>query len=185
MVSFASSTTAKGNLPTLPPSSSPTRSTHGRDQQATVRHTPSNGSDDDHATPRRGAARREPSDEIYYEEEDDQDPYLDRHYVPQSQHVQRGSGPQKQQPHHPPTPPPQLEDDLPDTTMLDSIILPAIASVRFFFSRIYACGIIMLMLDVAFPPGVDARSPRRAQRASACLCRGRADHPWCHDGVRQ
>lgn len=68
---------------------------------------PSGGIDPSH-TPR--SIQREPSDE--YEDYDDQ--YLDT--FPAQEDVLQHK--------------PEIEDDLPDTTMLDSVVLPAIASVR-------------------------------------------------------
>lgn len=66
----------------------------------------------DPAVPGQRTVQREPSDE--YEDYGDQ--YVDA-YSSHSQILQEGRG---QAP---------LEDELPDTTMLDSVILPAIASV--------------------------------------------------------
>src|ERR1700722_415740 len=101
--SFKSSITAKGELPPLPPNTP-----RGYDQQATLRHVPSGGLNTSKA-----AHKREPSDE--FEDYDDQD--LDTYAM---------QGSAKQQAVRT-----QLEDDLPDTTMLDSVVLPAIASVGF------------------------------------------------------
>lgn len=86
--SYASSVTAKGELPPLPPSNPATPKKY--DFQGTVRQG-GNG------------LTREPSDE-YDDDYEDQDD------------VANG--------------PPPSDDDLPDTTMLDSVVLPAIASVR-------------------------------------------------------
>jgi serine/threonine-protein kinase 24/25/MST4 len=108
--SIASSVTAKGELPPIPPGS-PNKF---RDEQATVRHAHSNGSDEDQATQR--GVRREPSDEIY----DYEDRYIPDPYAPQP--VVTKPATQNHVPAH-------LDEDLPDTTMLDSVILPAIASV--------------------------------------------------------
>ena len=80
------------------------------DHQATVRNMPSGGIDP--VAPTQRTVQRELSDE--YEDYDDQ--YLDA-YSSHSQILQEGRGQ---------TP---LEDELPDTTILDSVILPAIASV--------------------------------------------------------
>ncbi|KAF7303118.1 Protein kinase domain-containing protein [Mycena kentingensis (nom. inval.)] len=107
-ISSNSSITVKGELPPLPPSPAISRRVE-RDQQATVRHAPE---------PQRGSHRsmqREPSDE-YDDDYDDQ--YSD-------QYTARGSTTQlTEKMNHV-----QIEDDLPDTTMLDSVILPAIASL--------------------------------------------------------
>jgi hypothetical protein len=82
------------------------------DQQATVRHLPAGGAGSAGSRSSRRTVQREPSDE--YEDYDDQypDPYPSQGSVVQQKLGQV-----------------QLEDDLPDTTMLDSVILPAIASV--------------------------------------------------------
>jgi serine/threonine-protein kinase 24/25/MST4 len=107
-ISTNSSITVKGDLPPLPPSPASSRRV---DQQATVRHMPDNaGSRNSHHT-----VQREPSDE-YDDDYDDQ--YSDTY-------SRAGSTTQlSEKLSHV-----QLEDDLPDTTMLDSVILPAIASV--------------------------------------------------------
>nr|GAT61041.1 predicted protein [Mycena chlorophos] len=106
-ISSSSSITVKGDLPPLPPSPALSRRV---DQQATVRraHTP-----DQRAS--HHAVKRELSEE--YDDEYDQysDGYTARgsttNLSDKMSHV-------------------QLEDDLlPDTTMLDSVILPAIASL--------------------------------------------------------
>lgn len=107
---YASSITTKGELPPLPPSAPPTPK---RFEQSTVRHMPPPSAPD----ASRGSQRtiqREPSDE--YEDYDDQ--YVDTYPAkdPLSHRLEDV----------------QLDDDLPDTTMLDSVILPAIASVRTF-----------------------------------------------------
>jgi len=102
--SLKSSMTSKGDLPPLPPSAS---SSKYSDHQATVRNMPG-----EPATPKNGPIQREPSDE--YEDYGEQ--YEDA-YSSHSQIMQEGRG---QVP---------LEDELPDTTMLDSVILPAIASL--------------------------------------------------------
>lgn len=101
-----SSMIAKGDLPPLPPSASSTPSKFS-DHQATVRNMPG-----EPAVTKNGPIHREPSDEY----EDYGEPYEDAYLSP-SQMLQESRG---QVP---------LEDELPDTTMLDSVILPAIASV--------------------------------------------------------
>jgi serine/threonine-protein kinase 24/25/MST4 len=116
MNSYSSSVTAKGELPPLPPSMpstplTPTSKRYG--QQATVRNTP--GSVDQDGTQR--GARREPSDE--YEDYGDQ--YLDEH---------RADSPSPRKQDNSQRLLSVEEDPLPDTTMLDSVILPAIASVK-------------------------------------------------------
>lgn len=108
--SFSSSITTKGELPPLPPSAS-----SGRFQQSTVRHAPppEQGTSPKKSPTAPIAPRREPSDE--YEDYDDQ--YVDTYSSAKSSMLH-----QKMQDVH-------IDDDLPDTTMLDSVILPAIASV--------------------------------------------------------
>lgn len=105
--SFKSSLTTKGELPPLP-----TSNNRHSDHQATVRNLPSGGVDPVASGQR--TVQREPSDE--YDDYDDQ--YLDA-YSNHSRILQEGRG---QAP---------LDDELPDTTMLDSVILPAIASVSY------------------------------------------------------
>lgn len=85
------------------------------DQQATVRNAP--GGNADHEGTQR-ATRREPSDE--YEDYGDQfsDDYRAHSPSPRKQDNSQSVVSVD-------------EDPLPDTTMLDSVILPAIASVNF------------------------------------------------------
>jgi serine/threonine-protein kinase 24/25/MST4 len=104
-----SSIPSKGDLPPLPPSASSTPSKFS-DHEATVRNMPG-----EPVVPKNGPIQREPLDE--YEDYDEQ--YEDA-YSSHSQILQEGRG---QAP---------LEDELPDTTMLDSVILPAIASVSIY-----------------------------------------------------
>ncbi|KAJ7292981.1 kinase-like domain-containing protein [Mycena rebaudengoi] len=106
-ISTNSSITVKGELPPLPPSPAHSRRV---DQQATVRHMPP-----DNAGPRTGSrvVQREPSDEY----DDEYDEYSDTYAARGAVQIQEKLGQV------------QLEDDLPDTTMLDSVILPAIASL--------------------------------------------------------
>lgn len=97
---------SKGDLPPLPPSASSTPSKYS-DHQATLRNIPGEST-----APKNGPIQREPSDEYEDYEEQYEDAYSSR-----SQILREGRG---QVP---------LEDELPDTTMLDSVILPAIASL--------------------------------------------------------
>ncbi|KAJ7492281.1 kinase-like domain-containing protein [Mycena latifolia] len=110
-ISTNSSITVKGDLPPLPPS--PAVSSRRSDHQATVRHMPP-----DNGGSRIGnhAVQREPSDE-YDDDYDDQ--YSDTYTTRAGSTTQLS----EKMSHV------QLEDDLPDTTMLDSVILPAIASL--------------------------------------------------------
>lgn len=103
--SFSPSITTKGDLPPLPPIEPPTPK---RFEQNTVRHMPPDSASQNN----RRVAQREPSDE--YEDYDDQ--YLDT--LPKTAVIE-----QKMQDTH------IDEEELPDTTMLDSVILPAIASL--------------------------------------------------------
>lgn len=105
--SYSSSVTAKGDLPPLPPTAGTPRF-----EQSTIRHMPPgvempNGNSSH-------VAEQHLIDE--YDDYDDQ-------YVDTYSSAKAGMLHQKTQDMH-------LEDDLPDTTMLDSVILPAIASVR-------------------------------------------------------
>lgn len=96
---YSASVTVKGELPPLP---SPGAS---RFEQSTVRHAPL-------------PAEKSPVIEQHaeaYEDYDDQ--FVDTYSSAKGSVIQ-----QKMQDMH-------LEDDLPDTTMLDSVVLPAIASV--------------------------------------------------------
>jgi len=111
-ISTNSSITVKGDqrdLPPLPPSPAASRRV---DQQATVRHMP------DSANVRNShhSVQREPSDE--YDDDYDDDQYSDT-YTARASTAQLSEKLSQV----------QLEDDLPDTTMLDSVILPAIASL--------------------------------------------------------
>ncbi|KAG2118192.1 kinase-like domain-containing protein [Suillus discolor] len=105
-----SSLRSKTELPPLPsspplvPASAPPARAPSVYEQATVRHMPSGGPSNETQT----GHERESSDEDY----DDQ--YLDTY--------PRGASVQEKQ-HEP------EDDELPDTTMLDSVILPAIASL--------------------------------------------------------
>ncbi|KIJ66445.1 hypothetical protein HYDPIDRAFT_174534 [Hydnomerulius pinastri MD-312] len=100
------SSITKTELPPLPssPQSSRTPSVY---EQATVRHMPSGGPI---PSKTQGAHEREPSDEDDYD-----DQYVDTYprgaSIVQAKHE------------------PEDDEDLPDTTMLDSVILPAIASL--------------------------------------------------------
>ena len=100
------STSAKGDLPPLPPSASSAPSKFS-DHQATVRNMPGES-----VTPKNGPTQRELSDEYEDYGEHYEDAYSSRSQILQED---RGEA--------------TLEDELPDTTMLDSVILPAIASV--------------------------------------------------------
>ncbi|KAG2070950.1 Pkinase-domain-containing protein [Suillus decipiens] len=93
-------------LPSSPPPVSASTSTRvpGAYEQATVRHMPSGGPSIDKPT----GHKREPSDEDY----DNQ--YLDTYPRGASVHEKQDE---------------PEDDELPDTTMLDSVILPAIASL--------------------------------------------------------
>jgi len=99
----------KTELPPLPAAEpSPSSPSKRSDHQATVRNAPSAV---DVSTPKR-APQREPSDEF----EDYGDTYGDS-YPSRSQILEEARGEVP------------LEDEMPDTTMLDSVILPAIASL--------------------------------------------------------
>ncbi|TFK68253.1 Pkinase-domain-containing protein [Pluteus cervinus] len=105
--SYSSSITAKGELPPLPPSSSTAAATPPTpkkyDRQATVRHMTTDAPGPGVNGFRR-PVQREPSD--------DEDNYDDQYDYPAD----------KLDDVH-------LDDGVPDTTMLDSVILPAIASL--------------------------------------------------------
>ncbi|KAF8913208.1 kinase-like domain-containing protein [Gymnopilus junonius] len=104
--SYSSSITTKGDLPPLPPSAGTPRF-----EQSTIRHLPSNiEMPNGNSSP---VAEQHLIDE--YDDYDDQ-------YVDTYSSAKAGMLHQKMQDMH-------LEEDLPDTTMLDSVILPAIASL--------------------------------------------------------
>lgn len=113
--SLKSPLTAKGDLPPLPSSTSSSPSKYS-DHQATIRNVPSGALDP--TASNSSAVRREPSDE--YEDYGDQ--YVDTYQTP-SKIAREGQEP--------------IEDELPDTTMLDSVILPAIASVSAFGAHVF------------------------------------------------
>lgn len=106
--SYNSSVTTKGELPPLPPNASTSRF-----EQSTVRHMPP-GADKPIGSPPLVAEQQHPDE---YEDYDDQ--YVDTYSSTKTNMLH-----QKMQDI-------QLEDDLPDTTMLDSVVLPAISSVSF------------------------------------------------------
>lgn len=111
--SYSSSTTAKNDLPSLPQSAKsqtrfePDTVRNVNVQQVTPPEPRSN------STAGRHPVQREPSDE-YDEDYDDQ---YDDNYTAKLSNVQEKAEEV------------QIEDDLPDTTMLDTVVLPAIASV--------------------------------------------------------
>ncbi len=112
---YSASVTAKGDLPPLP---SPGAS---RFEQSTVRHAPL-------------PAEKSPVTEQHadaYEDYDDQ-------FVDTYSSVKGGIIQQKMQDMH-------LDDDLPDTTMLDSVVLPAIASVS--GSAVDEYGVLIFLLS--------------------------------------
>ncbi|KAF8665390.1 hypothetical protein AX16_000409 [Volvariella volvacea WC 439] len=98
-------TTSKGDLPSVPNSASGNPRHY---EPSTMRHLPQEAAQAQYSNSNKnlnGHRRREPSDE--------EDTYEDQYEDYASQKVEQL----------------QLEDDLPDTTMLDSVILPAIASL--------------------------------------------------------
>jgi serine/threonine-protein kinase 24/25/MST4 len=144
---MTSSITTKGELPPLPPSASSTPSRYS-DHQATVRNVPG-----EPAVAKNGPVQREPLDEY-----EDYGAHYEDAYTSHSQILQEDGG---QAP---------IEDELPDTTMLDSVILPAIASVRYITRLRFVSG-LMFVSCVAFPSCVNARRSRRPQCPSARIYR--------------
>ena len=124
--SYSSSVTAKGELPPLPPSAPATPKRNS--QQDTVRNTPT-GSDSEGT--QRGI-RREPSDE--YDEYNQQ---YTHPYSAQNDHSQRSRG-------HTRVP---SDEQLPDTTMLDSVVLPAIASASQFLILLVMVNLLAVMFS--------------------------------------
>ena len=134
----SSSMAGKGELPPLPPPALPPPEL---DQQATVRHLPAGGAGSVGSRSSQRTVQREPSDE--YEVYDDQYP---EPYPSHDEVLQQTLGQV------------QLEDDLPDTTMLDSVILPAIASVSCSTSSCALTSLIHFILCAALPPSLLAGS---------------------------
>ncbi|KAF8640957.1 hypothetical protein AX17_000603 [Amanita inopinata Kibby_2008] len=106
---ITSSIATKGDLPPLPPSAP---STPKKSVQDTVRHMPPGASDYPAHKNNQANGHREPSDE--YEDYDEQ---------------YEGPYPAKGDVLHRQLEDAHLDDDLPDTTLLDSVVLPAIASL--------------------------------------------------------
>lgn len=127
--STLSSVTTRGDIPPSPSSSTPSSPSKQRSEQGTVRHatvqsTQSNRvqpNATDYAIPQRNhrTNHREPSDE-----EDD----YDDHYV-DTYSAKTGAVHQKMADMH-------LEEELSDTTLLDSVVLPAISSVGIFLTAV-------------------------------------------------
>jgi hypothetical protein len=160
-MSTNSSITVKGDareLPPLPPSPASSRRV---DQQATVRHMPETSLRNSHHP-----VQREPSDE-YDDDYDDQ--YSDYSVRTSTTQVTEKLSQV------------QLEDDLPDTTMLDSVILPAIASVGVFRRH----PIVSLTCILAFPASLLSRSASSSQCSPTCIHRRREDYSGSNDGTGQ
>ena len=115
--SNSASVTAKGELPSLPPSVSSPKSQF---QQSTVRHMPPGTIEKSQSSPTTVVSQPQPHPYPQLEDYDDQ-------YVVDTFSSAKSGVLQKIQDM-------QLDDDnVPDTTMLDSVILPAIASVSSLF----------------------------------------------------
>lgn len=144
---YASSvTTTKGELPPLPPSN-PHTPTKPKFEQSTVRHMRSPGGPDV-SGPKGGQkiVQREPSDD--YEDYEDQYEYTKPDGL---QHKMEDL----QLDHE--------DDSFPDTTMLDSVILPAIASVSIY--HILSRAILVAHTfggGIAIPSGLYTGSARSA-----------------------
>ena len=67
--------------------------------------------------------------------------------------------------------PPPSDDDLPDTTMLDSVVLPAIASVSNVVDPIFFSFNLLSIATLALPSGFHPRGPCGPQRPSARIHR--------------
>jgi hypothetical protein len=80
--------------------------------------------------------------------------------------------------------PPASDDDLPDSTMLDSVVLPAIASVRAVPIRYLRC-ICLSSTFTAVPPSLHTGSSNCAQQPPEGVHRGRACDPRCHSRTRE
>ena len=111
-----SSIAAKGELPPLPPSASAQKTQF---QQGTVRHMPPGTIEKPHDSPTIPLSQPQAHPHHQFEDYDDQ-------YVVDTFSSAKSGILHKIQDM-------QLDDDVPDTTMLDSVILPAIASVSSHF----------------------------------------------------
>jgi len=110
--SNSSSITTKGELPPLPPSAS---AQNTQFQQGTVRHMPPGTVEKPHDSPT--ALVSQPQAQPHHQFED----YDDQYVVDTFSSAKSGILNKIQDM--------QLDDDVPDTTMLDSVVLPAIASL--------------------------------------------------------
>jgi len=114
-----SSVTTKGELPPLPPSASSQKSQF---QQSTIRHMPPGTIEKPQSSPTTVVPQSQPHPHPQFEDYDDQ-------YVLDTFSSANSGILHKIQDV-------QLDNDVPDTTMLDSVILPAIASVSSLLDRI-------------------------------------------------
>lgn len=170
---YDSQSTARPGYPQGPPS--PTKSTSSRFEPSTVRHmnavpehqTPRPVPHSRQAEPQRAQqVQREPSDE--YEGYDD---------------TYEDSYPSNMSAVHDKMDDLHLDDDLSDTTMLDSVILPAIASVSILL--VSSRGPSNAHLPSALSTSSNARSQDSVECSAASIYRGREDHPWSDRGTGQ
>lgn len=156
---MSNSSIRKTELPPLPTSpQSPRRTSY--DHQATVRHMPSIGPAN-HRDSRPVIDEKRPAEEVNYDED-----YVET-YPRGASVVQKKAAVDD-------------EDDLPGTTMLDSVILPALASV----GQPLAKPVQKANLTSAIPSRFESRSSCCAQCTAACVYRGREDYTRFNGGTR-
>lgn len=141
--SYNSSMATKGDLPPLPPPGT------SNFEQSTIRHMPSS------VEIQNGHSSQTAEQHLIDEYDDYDDQYVDTYSSSKA-----GMLHQKMQEMH-------LEEDLPDTTMLDSVILPAIASVR--FVPILESTLIFLPTIPAIPQGLIAGSKGGFERPAESI----------------
>jgi serine/threonine-protein kinase 24/25/MST4 len=76
---------------------------------------------------------------------------------------------------------PPISEELPDTTILDSVVLPALASV----SDLYLNRILFNRDSAALPSRVDTGGPCGSEHTSTRLYRSGTNHTRSHDGIGQ
>lgn len=76
----------------------------------------------------------------------------------------------------------QLEDEVPDTTMLDSVVLPAIASVCFIRTHVKLSAYFCLLCS-AISKSDDARGEGGSQCFATSIHRRRKDYTWSDAGT--
>ena len=160
--SYSSTSTAKAERD-LARQSPPVKAhgSGGRYEPSTVRHM---NAVPEHSTPRASqghgrTARREPSEEYdHYDEAYDE--YPGKGVVDKVDELHLDD-----------------EDDLLEATMLDSVVLPAIASVSCY---IISMSSTLMTVKPAFPPSLNSRRQSCLKRTPPSIQRCRADYSRCH-----